>query len=104
MPLLAARGVKIKPKEEAISGNIVVFSATSEEQSALSFDKEKHGMFTYFLLKKLQESKGKATYVELKEYINSKVSVESLRINHKEQNPQVNISPLVKEVWKNWNF
>ena len=104
MPLLAARGVKIKPKEETISGNIVVFSATSEEQSALSFDKEKHGMFTYFLLKKLQESKGKATYAELKEYINSKVSVESLRINHKEQNPQVNISPVVKEVWRNWNF
>ena len=104
MPLLAARGVKIKPKEEAISGNIVVFSATSEQQSALSFDKEKHGMFTYFLLKKLQESKGKATYDELKKYINYEVGVESVRINDKEQNPQVNISPVVQEVWKNWNF
>ena len=52
MPLLAARGVRINPKEETISGNIVVFSATSEKQSALSFDREKHGMFTYFLLKK----------------------------------------------------
>ena len=61
-------------------------------------------MFTYFLLKKLQESSGKATYAELKEYINYEVGVESVRINDKEQNPQVNISPVVKEVWKNWNF
>ena len=99
-----ARGVRINPKEETINGNIVVFSATSEKQSALSFDREKHGMFTYFLLKKLQESSGKANYGELKEYINSKVSVESLRTNHKEQNPQVNISPVVKEVWGNWKF
>jgi len=104
MPLLAARSAKVKPKNETINGNIIVFSATSEEQSALSFDKEKHGMFTYFLLKKLQESSGKATYKELKEFINSKVSVESIRTNRKEQNPEVNISPVIKEVWKYWSF
>ena len=104
MPLLAARSAKVKPKNETINGNIIVFSATSEEQSALSFDKEKHGMFTYFLLKKLQESSGKATYKELKEFINSKVSVESIRTNQKEQNPEVNISPVIKEVWKYWSF
>ena len=104
MPLLAARSAKVKPKNETINGNIIVFSATSKEQSALSFDKEKHGMFTYFLLKKLQESSGKATYKELKEFINSKVSVESIRTNQKEQNPEVNISPVIKEVWKYWSF
>jgi hypothetical protein len=51
--LLAGRMVKIKPAEENISGNMVVFSASTGEQSALPYKKEKHGLFTYFLLKKL---------------------------------------------------
>jgi len=51
--LLAARGIRIKPKEEELMGNMVVFSASTGEQTALPYHDEKHGMFTYFLLKKL---------------------------------------------------
>ena len=44
--LLASRGIKIKPKEESLSGNMVVFSASQEDQSALPYHDEKHGVFT----------------------------------------------------------
>jgi len=102
--LLAARGVKIKPKTGTLDGNMVVFSASTGEQSALPYDIEKHGMFTYFLLKKLQDTKGNITYDELSKYLESKVSLESLRVNGKEQDPEVNVSLDVGDVWKLWKI
>jgi len=102
--LIAARSVKVKAKENLITGNVVVFTASSGEQSAMPYDKEQHGMFTYFLLKKLKESKGNITYSALADYISSNVSIESLRVNQKEQDPKVNVSPDIENVWKNWKL
>ncbi len=102
--LIASRGVKVKPKEETLAGNIVVFSSSSGEQSSLPFADQKHGMFTYYLLKKLQETKGDVTYSELFESLNEKVSIESLLVNSKEQNPVVNTSQDVAEKWKLWKL
>jgi hypothetical protein len=100
--LIASRGVKIKPKEDVLSGNIVVFSSSSGEQSSLPYTDEKHGMFTYYLLQKLQESKGEMTYSELFNFLNEKISVESILVNSKEQNPMVNTSQDIVEKWKLW--
>jgi concanavalin A-like lectin/glucanase superfamily protein/caspase domain-containing protein len=102
--LLAARSVKIKPKKETLTGNMVVFSATSEQQSALPYIEKQHGIFTYFLLKKLQESKGEITYDELGQYIIDNISIESLRINNKPQDPKVNVSFDAKNTWKTWQM
>jgi len=100
--LLAARGVAIKPKEETIPGNMVVFSAASGEQSALPYKAEKHGIFTYFLLDKLQQTKGNVSYGELADYLVNKVGLESLRENSKPQDPEVNVSYQVENVWRMW--
>ena len=102
--LLAARSVKVKPKAEIISGNMVVYSASSGEQSAMPYHNEQHGIFTYYLLKKIQETKGKISYGQLADYIISKVSLESLKLNQKEQDPQVNVSYMVQDKWKNWKL
>jgi hypothetical protein len=102
--LLAARGVKVRPKQNVVSGNLVVFSASSGEQSALPYDEEHHGMFTYFLLKKLQETKGNISYADLSDYVKKNVSIESLRINQKEQDPELMFSPDLEKIWENWNF
>ena len=102
--LLAARGVKIIPRNEMIGGNLVVFSASSGEQSALPLNKEKHGLFTFYLLKALQETAGDISYERLAEYIRSNVSIESLRENGKEQDPVVNVSPVVADKWQNWTI
>jgi len=102
--LVASRGITVKPKEGSLSGNIVVFSASSAEQSSLPYHDEGHGMFTYFLLKKFQESKGNVTLGELSEYLNQNVPIKSLRINQKEQDPKVNTSQKVINDWRNWKF
>lgn len=102
--LIAGRGVKIKPKEGVLKGNIVVFSSSSGEQSSLPYTYAKHGMFTYYLLKKLQETKGDLTYSELSDFLNEKISIESLLVNSKEQNPVVNTSQDIAEKWKAWKL
>ncbi|MCF8367742.1 MAG: caspase family protein [Bacteroidales bacterium] len=102
--LIAARSVKVKPKKDLINGSLVVFSASTGEQSALPNETEQHGMFSFYLLKKLKESQGNVTYGELADYISTNVSIESLRINQKEQDPVINVSPLVEETWKEWTF
>lgn len=102
--LLAARGVRIQPKENLIHGNLVVFSASTGEQSSLPYKDKQHGMFTYFLLKKLQETKGNVTYDELSKYIKTEVQLNSVKINSKDQNPQILTSPSLSDEWKMWNL
>jgi hypothetical protein len=48
--------------------------------------------------------KGNITYSALADYIASNVSIESLRVNQKEQDPKVNVSPDIENVWKNWKL
>ena len=102
--LVSSRGIKVVAKQGSLSGNLVVFSASSGDQSSLPFQKEKHGMFTYHLLKKLQNSKGNVTLDELASYLKKEVSVQSLIINEQDQDPVINVSNQVKSQWLNWKF
>ena len=99
--LLSARAVKIKPKESALTGNIVVFSASSGEQSSLPYQDKQHGMFTYYLLKKIQDTKGEISLKELSDYVSEQVSLQSVNINNKEQTPVVNAGT---DSWGNWTL
>lgn len=102
--LLAARGVKVKPKEDPLPGNIVVFSASSGEQSSLPYKDKGHGMFTYYLLKKLQDTEGSVSYGELSNYLRENVGMKSVLVNNKEQNPQTLYGTAAKDAWKNWRL
>ena len=88
--LASARGVAVKVKKNSVTaGNLVVFSAAQGDETAYPYNEKGHGMFTYFLLKKLQESKGEVTYGELAKYIKEQVSRRAIVINEKSQTPTV---------------
>lgn len=99
--IVAARGVAREPKKEVIKGNSIVFSAASGDETAMSFKEKGHGLFTYFLLKKLQETKGNTTYGELAEYIAENVKREAFLSNEKLQHPVVATSAEFADKWKN---
>lgn len=99
--LLSARSVRIKPKEATPSGNIVVFSASSGEQSSLPYKDKQHGMFTYYLLKKIQETNGEISFKELSDYVKNQVSLQSVNINNKEQTPVISAG---SDEWINWKL
>lgn len=98
--IVAARGARLKPKEIVPEGKTIVFSATSDDEAAYSHKAEAHGLFTYFLLSKLQQTKGKVSLGELADYIREKVALESRRINNNAQTPRVSVSPALAESWK----
>lgn len=98
--LASARGVAIEVKEEAIQGNLVVFSAASGDETAYPYKEKGHGMFTYFLLKKLQETKGAVTLGELSDYIITNVKRQSVVTNRKSQTPTVIHSESVGTGWR----
>ena len=100
--LLAARSVKIRPKTNAIDGNILVLSASSGEQSSLPYKDKQHGMFTYFLLKKLQETKGDVLYKDLFDYVKQQVQLNSIKVNGKDQNPDLRYGPAIDGTWAAW--
>ncbi len=98
--LASARGVAIEVKEEMIQGNLVVFSAASGDETAYPYKEKGHGMFTYFLLKKVQETKGAVTLGELSDYIITNVKRQSVVINRKSQTPTVIHSESVGMGWR----
>lgn len=103
--LLAARGVRIKPKRNVIEdGNMVVFSASTDLQESLAWKDKRHGMFSYFLFKKMKESKGDLTYEELASYLEQMVSLTSSDVNYRSQNPSVNVSLDALDNWKSWRI
>jgi uncharacterized caspase-like protein len=102
--LAATRGIKLVPKADMLKGNIVSFSASSGNQSSYAYTSKNHGMFTYFLLKSIQEANGDITYGDMWEKVKNKVSFESVKINSKEQNPQKNIGVEVENEWSKWKF
>jgi len=101
--LLAMKSVKIKPNEAALEGNMVIFASSSGEESS-GVDREKqHGYFTWFLLKKLQETNGEITYKDMGDYLTTSVTRETTLIS-KPQTPQVLVSPEVETLWETWKF
>ena len=54
--LASARGVAIKAKQNHPQGNMVVLSAAQGDETAHPYTEKGHGLFTYYLLKKLKET------------------------------------------------
>lgn len=102
--LVASRGVKIKPKSPYMRGNLVVFTATSGNEAAFAYEQKGHGMFTYFLLKKLKQTEGNVTYHELAAYLKDQIPKNSIVINNKIQTPEVMVSPSLQDQWHEMGF
>lgn len=102
--LASARGVAIKVKQATPVGNIVVFSAAQGDETAYPYKEEEHGLFTYYLLKKLQETKGNVTLGELSDYIKTQVERQSIVINGKLQSPSIVSTATIANSWKKWTL
>ena len=102
--LASARGVAIKAKSSAPVGNMVVFSAAQGDETAYPNNEQQHGMFTYYLLKKIKETSGNVTYKELGDYVTDNVRKQSIVVNGKSQTPTVVPSATVGENWESWKL
>jgi hypothetical protein len=101
-----ARSVRMAPSTEEgmVTGNMVVFTASTGEQTAQALKKQEHGLFTYYLLKKLKDSQGNVTYGDLFDYINKQVQLDALTENNKPQVPVFISSGLIGDKWRTWKI
>ena len=102
--LASARGVAIKAKPGEPKGKMVILSAAQGDETAYPYKEKNHGMFTYYLLKKLKDTKGDVTFGDLADYITNEVMKQSVVTNGKMQTPQAVPSEKAKEEWKKWKF
>jgi hypothetical protein len=83
---------------------MVVFSASQADETAYPYHEKQHGLFTYFLLKKLQETQGDVFLSDLSQYIITQVSQKSIVEYGKSQTPVSIPSPSVGVAWKQWQL
>jgi uncharacterized glyoxalase superfamily protein PhnB len=86
--LVAMKGVKVKASVSNVPSNLVVMASSSGQESSAVFKEKQHGLFTYYLLKSLKESKGQSTYQETMNEVSEQVALEATRMN-KIQTPQL---------------
>lgn len=98
------KGAIIDIEEEQVKGNVVVMTAASNTETALVYNEKAHGLFSYYLMKKLQETKGNVTYGELFDYVNIEVRRKSTVSMAKIQTPSVTYSDNLAGSWKNIKF
>lgn len=99
--ILEARGVAVKAKQEEVTGPLVVFSAAQGDETAFPYKEKGHGLFTYFLLEKLQQSGGAINMGDLGDYVTKQVTRNSIIENGKPQTPSI-ISP--NQEWREWKL
>ena len=102
--LASARGVAIKAKTGTPMGNMIVLSAAQGNETAYKYQNTKHGLFTYFLLKKLKDTKGMVTMGELSSYLQDQVGRYSIVENGKSQTPSVQTSDALRTSWQDITF
>jgi hypothetical protein len=98
-----SRGVAIKVKDEPVKGNLVVFSAAQGNETAYPYKGHQHGMFTYFVLDKLNQTGGSVSLGELSDYVTKQVKQNSILENDKSQTPMI-AAASDNAVWRNWKL
>ena len=90
--LTEARGVALKAKAIVPNGNVIISQACDDMQVAYSSKQLGHGLFTYGLLEKLQQTKGECTIKEMNKYATDWVKKYAMSKFDKMQTPITNVS------------
>ena len=98
--LAQSRGVAIKVKEEQPKGHLLVFSASQGDETAHQMAEKHHGLFTYYLLKGMQQLQGNANWGDLTDFVTKNVKRQSVVINNKKQTPTVIPSSEIFNTWR----
>ena len=102
--LASARSVAIKPKSTIPSGNTIVIASAQGDETAYPYEEMHHGLFTYYLLKKIKETKGDVLLGDLFDYVRDNVVKKSLIVNGRQQTPSAVCSKSIGSQWINWKI
>lgn len=100
------RGVEIEAEEAELgSGSLVVFSAAQGNETAQGFPEQGHGLFTYYLLKEIQNTNGAINFGTLSDNLKKNVSEQSVQLKmRKAQTPVTTTSDQIADEWRTMRF
>lgn len=101
--LVAMKGVKVKASVSNVPNNLVVMTSSSGQESSAVFRDKQHGLFTYYLLKSLKESKGNQSYQATWNEVREQVALEATRMN-KIQTPQLLLGSGITTKGTEWGW
>lgn len=96
-PLISQKGVSVEPRISAPHGHTLSFSSSSGTQTSSVYDAKKHGYYTYYLIKTLQEADGNVTLRDWFIATAQKVKEATAEIG-KMQTPQI----MPSKEWPEW--
>lgn len=82
----------------------VTFFAAGEDEAALPYPGEKHGIFTYFVLKALQQHPEGISYGDLFDFVSSNVRKVAAELYGAEQSPRVYSSEWDGGAWREFSL
>ena len=101
--LVAMKGIRVVPKDDAIPQNLLVWASSSGTQASGVFREQMHGHFTYQLLKALQTADEQARLGDLFGQIKRQVDITTAREGF-QQTPQALAAPTHAQTWPTWTI
>lgn len=100
------RAVEIEAQEGHLtSGSLVVFTAAQGNETAQGYREQGHGLFTYFLLREIQETGGFATFGSMADRITENVKRQAPQLRlRKPQTPSTHASGQIADNWRTLRF
>ena len=97
-PLVNMKHTEKKAKGLRLRNDAVVMCAAAFDKTAFAFDEQRHGFFTYFILKELKQCKGDINHYDLFNSIDLKVQEETA-LQGKLQEPYMAVGGKLKDRW-----
>lgn len=94
------RGISIKPTTITPQNNVIIFSASQGDEVAQTYPQKHHGMFTYYLLKFMQDNPKNLDVNKIAEYVEKNVKTTTLDLSGKLQTPTIMVSPNLQNSWQ----
>lgn len=88
-PIATVKGISVTPVNPELGPNMLLISSSSGNESSVIDDQNQHGLFTYHLLKRLQESKGDISIDSLFSLIKKDVALSAIKKLNKIQTPSI---------------
>lgn len=99
------RAVEVEAQDSRPTvGNMIVFTAAHGNETAQSYQEEGHGLFTYYLLKELQETHGMVSYGKLASDLEKNVSSVAPTLEMRKRQTPKTITSVTGDVWKKCTF
>lgn len=96
--------VGTRPKTTKTSSNIIIFSATDENERSQEDTVNFHGVFSYYLFKTIKENNGNLSLHKLAVSVEQKVHDATLNVRFNHQNPTTKPSNTIGDKWKTWTL